>query len=213
MKNDALQKIDFRIVDPITAPFTEVAKLRYEAYRLEDTIPANGTGQFYDSYDFMDNCTIGGAYYGGELVGSIRFHLISPTQFKAPAYDVFRDHIDLMLQNKALILDPTRFVTSREAFRMFPTMPMLMLRFIAMAAEHWEPDYVIQTVRAEHAKFYQRVFHAEMLSDPREYPGLAKPICLMRSTFEEVHEAVASRYPLLRSTLTERKLLFGLTRH
>lgn len=43
---------------------------------------------------------------------------------------------------------------------------------------------------------------------PRSYPWLTKPIALMAVDFQEQRDRVFARYPFLRSTVCERRMLF-----
>ncbi len=46
---------------------------------------------------------------------------------------------------------------------------------------------------------------------PRHYPGLTKPISLMAVDFPAMRDKVFARYPFLRSTAAERRIMFERT--
>ena len=73
---------------------------------------------------------------------------------------------------------------------------------------YFAADYSLAAVRAEHQAFYRRMFHHQLICDPRPYPHLAKPICLMWIHYPNVADDVQRRYPFFRSTLFERRMLF-----
>src|SRR5690606_18461967 len=69
---------------------------------------------------------------------------------------------------------------------------------------------ILATVRAEHQAFYRRVFGFRLLCDPKPYASLIKPLSLMALDFAEARDRVHRRYPVFRSTLFERRMLFDL---
>ena len=77
-----------------------------------------------------------------------------------------------------------------------------------MAGVHFNADYGLAIVRPEHQAFYRRVFLQETWCEPRLYPGLVKPVGLMAAHLPTVREKVLTRYPYLRSSAFERRMLF-----
>jgi hypothetical protein len=56
--------------------------------------------------------------------------------------------------------------------------------------------------------FYRRVFLHEVWSEPRLLSGLVKPVGLMAAHLPTVRDRVLARYPFLRSSAFERRMLF-----
>ncbi len=134
----------------------------------------------------------------GELAGSIRCHVISPEQDKGPAMDVFPDIVRPMIYDEGLtVVDPTRFVTDHDLTKKYPEIPFMALRAACMTYDFFDADYCLATVRREHAAFYRRVFRAEMVCEPRPYPTLNAPICLMKTKVSHFREKLLRRYPIL----------------
>jgi hypothetical protein len=106
------------------------------------------------------------------------------------------------------MIDPTRFVADPARAKRIPELPYVTLRLAYVACEYFHADLGLASVRAEHQAFYRRVFLHEPLSAPRDYPGLAKPICLMAVNFPAMRDKVFARYPFLRSSYFERRMLF-----
>jgi hypothetical protein len=77
-----------------------------------------------------------------------------------------------------------------------------------MACEYFNADLGLAIVRAEHQAFYRRVFLHETIAEPRMFPGLLKPVGLMAADFPRLKEKVFERYPMMRSTAFERRMLF-----
>ena len=84
----------------------------------------------------------------------------------------------------------------------------LTLRLAYMACEYFNADLGLAIVRAEHQAFYRRVFLHETIAEPRMFPGLLKPVGLMAADFPAMKEKVFERYPIMRSTAFERRMLF-----
>ncbi|MCB1385483.1 MAG: hypothetical protein KDJ80_06040 [Nitratireductor sp.] len=202
-----LQNVDYRAAfEP--AEREALFRLRYRCYRREETIKANLEERFSDAYDEMDNCWLFGIYLDDQLVSSIRFHVISPSAKRGPAYDVFPDIIPRMIDNGLTVIDPTRLVVERRMTELYPELPYVTIRAAFMAAEYYEAEYMLATVRREHQAFYMRYFGFEKLCDPRPYPSLLKPISLLAANMPEKRDQVVDRFPIFHSSFTERRMLF-----
>lgn len=203
-----LQKADYRLA--VGAEERDaIYKLRYRSYLKEGAIEECASQRFNDYYDELKNCWIFGIYLDDELVSSIRFHVISPETPIGPALDVFPDVVWPMIDAGQTVIDPTRFVTCSEATRKYPELPYMTLRAACMGYEYFNADYVLATVRKEHQAFYRRVLQAEIVSEPRPYPSLTKPISLLRANVSETRDKIARRYPIFESSFTERRLIFA----
>ena len=78
-----------------------------------------------------------------------------------------------------------------------------------MACDHFDLDQILATVRQEHAPFYKRLFGLDLLTAPRDYPNLTKPICLMAGYMDDIREKSYRRVPVFPSTSSERAMLYG----
>jgi len=202
-----LQDADYRVAhDPKDR--REIYQLRYKCYLREEAIPPNDLGIFKDDYDKMDNCWLFGIHLDGRLVSSIRFHVISPEQPFGPAYDVFPDIVRPMVEAKKTVVDPTRLVVDRDIISLYPELPYVTIRAAFMAAEYYDAEYMLATVRQEHQAFYKRFFGFEQFCEPRPYPNLLKPISLLAANMYKQRDTVVSRYPIFLSSFTERRMLF-----
>lgn len=77
-----------------------------------------------------------------------------------------------------------------------------------MAARYFGADYLLAAVAAEHQAFYVRAFNHQLICEPRPYPLLAKPIGLTALHCPTEAPKLYRRYPFLRSTFFERRMLF-----
>lgn len=202
-----LQEADYRVAFS-KVDREKIFRLRYDSYLNEGAINENASGMFNDAYDDFDNCWMFGVYLENELASSIRCHVISPENRKGPALDVFPDIVGPMIEKGQTVVDPTRFVADLDAAAKYPELPFLTLRVACMVYDYYEADYCLATVRKEHAAFYRRVFNAEILCEPRPYPTLKAPICLLKTNVSSFREKLLRRYPIFESSFTERRMIF-----
>ena len=116
------------------------------------------------------------------------------------------------LDRGEVIIDPARFVADPDKAKRLPELPYVTLRLAYMACEYFNADFGLAIVRAEHQAFYRRVFLHETIAEPRFFPGLLKPVGLMAADFPAMREKVFERYPMMRSTAFERRMLFESAR-
>ncbi len=207
--SDYLQEIDYRVARS-GDELDQVFRLRYLAYLREGAIAPNASRRFFDDYDRMSNCWIFSILDDNErIISSIRVHVISQKWRMGPALDVFPDIVSPLIDQGNVLIDPTRFVADEKAMADYPELAYFTLRVACMASEYFEADYCLATVRAEHRAFYRRVFDSKLLCEPRPYPTLMKPICLMSADVRSIRSRLMARYPVFLSSFTERRMLFA----
>jgi N-acyl amino acid synthase FeeM len=204
---ELLDRIDYRLAET-PADKDTIYRLRYRAYLNEGAIEPNRDHKITDRFDDMSNAWIFGVYLDGTLASSIRLSISSPEHALCPSVEVFRDYLQTEVDQGKVMVDPTRFVADPELAGRFPELPYLTLRLCFVACSFFNADLGLATVRPEHQPFYKRLFNHQPLSPPRIYPGLIKPICLMAVDFPASREKVFARYPYLRSSFFERRMLF-----
>jgi N-acyl-L-homoserine lactone synthetase len=204
---DLLDQVDYRQLGS-SAEREAVYRLRYEAYRREQTIAPSRSQSFSDPYDDADNGHIFGAYIEGELVGSVRIHVATREHPYCPSLNAFSDVLGPEILAGKTIVDSTRFVTSRKHAKQYNGLHLVTLRLCWMAVEHFEADHFLAAVRAEHQAFYRRTFGHRLVCAPRSYAMLNTPICLMTVRYADVASDVHRRYPFFRSSAFERRMLF-----
>jgi hypothetical protein len=203
-----LERTDFRHAD---TPHEREAifRLRYAAYLREGAIPPDPSERFADRLDEASNAWIFGVYIDGELASSIRLHAATRAHPELPALGVFADVLASDISRGKVIIDPTRFVTDRTASRRYPELRYVTTRLAVLGSEYFRANLLLATVRAEHQAFYRRVFGHRLICEPRPYPSLSKPISLMALDYQSARERLLQRQPFLRSTVFERRMLFG----
>ena len=203
-----LERVDYRRAD--THEEREaIFRLRYAAYLREGAIPPSPSERFGDGLDDTDNVWIFGLYVEGELASSIRLHVATRQSPVLPALNVFSDLLSPEIAAGKIVIDPTRFVTDRHASRRYPELCYVTTRLAWLASEFFNTSLLLATVRAEHRAFYRRVFGHRLICEPRHYPSLSKPICLMALDYALARERVVQRQPFFRSTVFERRMLFS----
>lgn len=205
--SDYRPEIEYRVA---TTPeeLEEIYRLRYRAYLREGEIDPIASGRFTDDYDKLDNCWIFGIYADDQLVSSIRLHVISKQRRRGPALDVFPDVVSPLIESGRVIVDPTRFVSDPEANRRYPELAFITMRVPCMACLCFDADYCFATVRAEHRPFYQRIFQAKALCEPRPYPTLKHPICVMQIEVERMRNLLMSRHSTFQSSIADWRMVF-----
>ncbi|MBC8129792.1 MAG: hypothetical protein H7Y08_05670 [Rhizobiaceae bacterium] len=185
-----------------------IYRLRYDAYWREKTIWERADARFTDDYDKDENAFVFGVTIDGALAGSIRLHVVSPLCRRGPAVDTYGDILGPLLDGGETFVDPSRFVTNPLVRPGAKLLPFAVTRLACMAAEHFATDWMLATVRLEHAAFYRRFCSLKPLTAPRTYPCLMKPLMLLGERNEDIRESVFTRYPVFSSTLAERLALF-----
>jgi len=203
---ELLDRVDYRLAET-EQDRDAIYRLRYRAYLNEGAIEPNDSHKVTDKFDDLPNSWIFGVYYEGELTSSIRISVASAGHRQTPSMDVFPELLQPMLDQGQVVVDPTRFVAEPERANRFVELPYLTLRLAYVACEYFRADVGLASVRAEHQAFYRRVF-LNSISPPRNYPGLTKPIGLMAIDFPALRDKLFARYPFLRSTHLERRMLF-----
>lgn len=207
-----LTKVDYRRADS-SEERDAIGRLRYQAYLREGAICANSSKTFSDPYDETDNAYLFGLHVDGQLASSLRLHVASKEQPDTPSLEVFYDVLQPLIDAGKVLVDSTRFVADEALSRLYRGLPYATLRLCMVAAEYFGADHLLAAVRAEHQAFYRRAFNHSLICEPRPYPQLAKPICLMTVHFPSAAEQLYRQYPYFRSSAFEQQRLFDRRRH
>jgi len=206
--SELVQRIEYRRAES-DEDREAIFRLRYDAYLREGAIQPNFGRRLADKYDDYDNAWLIGIKIDGRLASSMRIHVANRDYPGIVAADVFGDVVLPELQAGKTIVDPTRFVADAEMAKQYPELAYLTVRVGHMAAEYFEADIVLATVRQEHQAFYRRVFGHVPVCEPRAYPLLIKPLSLMMLDVNASRPIINARYPFFVSTPEERAQVFG----
>jgi N-acyl-L-homoserine lactone synthetase len=206
--SDLLGQVDYRLAET-SEELEEIYRLRYRAYLREGAITESKHQRNTDQYDGLPNSWTFGVYFQGELYSSVRISVLNSEWRQSCSTEIFGEILHPRLDRGEIIIDPSRFVADPSKAKRFPELPYLTLRLAYMACEYFNADLGLAIVRAEHQAFYRRVFLHETIAEPRMLPGLLKPVGLMAADFPTLKEKVFERYPMMRSTAFERRMLFA----
>ena len=204
---DLLTDLDYHLAETREEK-EEIYNLRYRAYLREGAVKESPDGRVTDQYDDLPNAWTFGVYLRGELFSSVRISVLTSEWRQSCSADVFPDILLPRLDRGEVMIDPGRFVADPDKAKRVPELPYLTLRLAYMACEHFHADLGLAIVRAEHQAFYRRVFLHKTIGEPRLVPGLLKPFGLMAADFPSFRKKVFERYPIMRSTAFERRMLF-----
>jgi hypothetical protein len=204
---DPLEHVDYRLATT-TEEKDKIYRLRYRAYLREGAILPSPAERVIDQHDDAPNSWTFGIYIHGELYSSLRVTVLTAALRSSPSYEIFDDMLDPELDRGRIIVDPTRFVADPEKARRFPELPYVTVRLGWLACGYFNADLGLASVRPEHRAFYRKVFLQEPMGEPRIYSGLLKPVGLMAARYPAIREKVFQRFPYMRSSAFERRMLF-----
>jgi hypothetical protein len=204
---DPLEHVDYRLAET-PEDKDRIYRLRYRAYLREGAILPSESERVTDRYDDLPNNFTFGIFVHGELYSSIRISVLTAEYRGSPSSEMFTDLLHPELDRGKVIIDPTRFVADPEKARMFPELPYVTVRLGYVACGYFNADIGLANVRPEHRAFYRKVFLQQPWGEPKLYPGLIKPVGLRAATYPEIRERVFQRFPYMRSSAFERRMLF-----
>lgn len=200
-------RVDYRLIETPEEKDC-IYLMRYRAYLDGGLILPSESLRVSDRYDDAPNAWTFGIYVDGELCSSLRLHVLTSEWRMSYATELFGDVLHPRLDRGEVFIDPARFVADPEKAQRFPELPYLTLRLAYLACEYFNADTGLALVRAEHQAFYRRVFLHETIAEPRSFPNVLKKVALMASGFRTLREQVLDRFPIMRSSAFERRMLF-----
>ena len=204
---DPLEHVDYRLAET-PEDKDRIYRLRYRAYLREGAILPSESERVTDRYDDLPNNYTFGVYVQGELYSSIRISVLTSEYRGSPSSEMFTELLHPELDRGKVIIDPTRFVADSERAKTFPELPYVTVRLGYIACGHFNADIGLANVRPEHRAFYRKVFLQEPWGEPKLYPGLIKPVGLVAAHYPSIREKVFQRFPYMRSSAFERRMLF-----
>lgn len=204
----ALERVEYRLALS-DAERDAIFRLRHLAYVREGAIEPRPDGRFTDAVDGHANCLHLGVFVDGELAGAIRLNVTVAGLPPIPTAKVFADVLEPQIAAGRSFVDPTRFVADPKWSRAVPELMYLTLRLPWLATARFSADVMLAAVRPEHYGFYRRLWGNDLVSPPRIYPGLAKPVLLSQLDFAAARAEVEERLPFFRERPGEIEAIFG----
>jgi hypothetical protein len=207
-----LDRVDYRLLET-SEERDSVYLMRYKAYLHAGLIPPLESQRVCDPQDDAPNAWIFGIYVDGELCSSLRLHVVTSEWRMSFSTEFFGDILHPRLDRGEVFIDPARFVADPEKTHRLQELPYLTVRLAYLACDYFNADTGLSLVRPDHQAFYRRLFLSESIAEPRPYLGFlnASKIALMASDFRAVRETVLARFPMMRSSAFERRMLFDRT--
>jgi hypothetical protein len=202
-----LDRIEYRLIETPEEK-DQLYLMRYRAYTHGGLIPPSESERYSDRYDDAPDARTFGIYVDGELYSSIRLHVLTSERRMSCTTELFGDVLHPRLDKGEVFIDPARFVADPEKAQRFPEVPYLTVRLVFLACEYFNADTGLALVRPAHQAFYRRVFLNETIAEPRPFPNALAKVGLMASDFRTVREKVLARFPIMRSSAFERRMLF-----
>jgi len=200
--------VDYRLIET-PEERDSVYLMRYRAYLHGGLISPSESRRIIDVYDDAPNAWIFGIYLDGELCSSLRLHVLTSEWRMSYSTELFGDVLDSRLDRGEVFIDPARFAADPEKAKRFPELPYVALRLAYLACDHFNADTGLAMVRTDHQAFYRRVFLHQTITEPRAFPGWhSRKVALMASDFRTLRERVLARFPIMRSSAFERRMLF-----
>jgi hypothetical protein len=201
-------RVDYRLIETLEEKDL-VYLLRYRAYLKGGLISPSASLRVKDTYDDAPNVWIFGIFVDGELCGSFRLHVLTSEWRMSYTTELFGDILHPRLDRGEVFVDPARFVADPEKAQRFPELPYLAVRLGYLACDYFNADTGLSMVRTDHQAFYRRVFMSELIAEPRAFPGWhTKKVVLLASDFRNVRDKILARFPIMRSSAFERRMLF-----
>jgi hypothetical protein len=207
--SELFDRVDYRLIE--TPEERDVIySMRYRAYLHGGLISPSESRRIIDRYDEAPNAWIFGIYLDGELCSSLRLHVLTSESRMSYSTELFGDVLHSRLDRGEVFVDPARFAADPEKAKRFPELPYVTLRLAYLACDYFNADTGLAMVRTDHEAFYRRVFLHETLTEPRAFPGWhSRKVVLMASDFRTFRERVLARFPVMRSSAAERRMLFA----
>ena len=205
-------RVDYRLIET-PEDKDRLYLMRYRAYLHGGLISPSASQRVSDRYDDAPNAWTFGIYVDGELCSSLRLHVLTSEWRMSYATELFGDILHPRLDRGEIFVDPARFTADPDKAQRFPELPYLTVRLAYLACEYFNADTGLALVRAEHQAFYRRVFLNKIIAEPRSFPNVTKKVALMASDFPAVREHVMTRFPIMRSSAFERRMLFHRDGH
>lgn len=205
-----LDRVDYTLAET-PAEKDEIYALRYKGYLHGGLIQPSESKRVIDPYDDAPNAWTFGIHIDGELCGSVRLHVLTSDWRMSFTTSIFGDVLHPRLDRGEVFIDASRLVSDPEKAGRLPELPFMTLRLAYLACEFFNADTGLALVKAEHQPFYRRVFLHESITEPRVFPNVSKEVVLMASPFKQLRDRVMTRFPIMRSSAFERRMLFSRT--
>jgi len=205
---DLLEHVEYRLITG-GEDLEDIYRLRYASFLKAGMLSVNASRMLSDRWDDLPNSYRFGVYYDGELMSTMRLHYLSAAHPYAPALDTFPEALEHRLKRGETFIDGTRFAADADKTPAPRAVPFLTIRLALVACCYFRQTGCLSAIKPEHTAFYVRTFGAREVAGPTPYPGLVVPRYLYETPCGDNLVATLNRFPFLRSTPIEQRMLFG----
>ena len=205
---EQLEHVEYRRVSA-GEDLEAIYRLRYDSFLRAGMVNADPSGMLEDRWDNLPNSYRFAVYYDGELMSTMRLHLISREFPYAPAYDTFPEALADRVAHGETFIDGTRFAAFQDIAPSPMSIPFLTIRLALVASSYFGQTSCLSAIKPDHTAFYKRMFGASCIAGPTPYPGLVVPRFLYETPCGDNLTRVLDRFPFMRSTKSEQRMLFG----
>lgn len=202
-----LDRVEYRLCRD-AHDMTEIAKLRYRAYSGGSLYAQNELDQLIDDLDYSPNCFVFGIFLDGILVSTIRIHYVSNECTDSLSAKIFPDIVLPRVAQGEAFIDPTKFAVDPEFAGKIRALPFLTIRMASMACEYFPVNGVLTLIAGHHSGFYEKIFKAKTVGEPRAVEGVLVQPKLMICSKYDFRDHVLTNYPFLLPRPGEPEALF-----
>lgn len=203
---ELLNRLDYRLAES-AAEKDAIYQMRYQAYLHAGLTAPSDSERVSDEFDDASNTWTFGIYIDGELCSSLRIHLLTSESRAAFSTQYYGDILNPRLDRGEVFIDSGRFVAAPKISQRYPEIPYLTVRLSFLACEHFNANLGLAMVHPDHVPFYRRVFLQKPMAEPRPYPGWGTVVLTACDTRND-WQKIVTRFPVLRSSAFERRMLF-----
>jgi hypothetical protein len=211
-RNAKLTAFSKRVTSKIAKSYLErsaIFKLRYQAYLRGELIAPNSFRRYVEPADHAANALLIGLYIDRSLIASLRLQIGTKAAPSLTSGDLFPELLQPLLQDDKLIVEMSCIATDGDLARHHFWMPYIILRTWIAAAEYFCADFIATTAEPQHQLFYQKTLGCRAHPEQRPLPYRRGPTSLLTLDFAASAERLYEKLPYLRSTPSERALLFN----
>jgi hypothetical protein len=187
-----------------------IGRLRYQAFESKGvfTQKLNGLDTLIDACDTEPHAMTFGVDIDGELVATIRMHVLNRAWRTSSAMEAFAGVLNPLLDQGSVLTEPNRLAVNFERAPKLPGLLHVVFRLAVMHTCYQEAVASVAAMKTQHAAFYRRIFGSTIVSGPIKHPVYNQEGVLL-STDPATFDRLYRRYPSYRFLDAEAALLFA----
>jgi hypothetical protein len=200
-----LDDVEYRRIRT-TEELADVIELRRKAYRARN-VYVDPDQPMTDEQDLDPAFYTFAVFLEEQLVSTLRVHIVTISNRECNSRHYFAPTLDPLLDQGLTFMDPTRFAIDPDRSAELQGLPFVTLRLGFIAAKHFCTDFCLSMIKEQHEGFYRSVFRSTQLTPYMQFNAVHARYALFSSP-KSMEEPICTRFPIFRSTATERSMLF-----